>query len=198
MQQQGYGLRRSPFSLRLITISDSFADIRPNLMPLFSLFFALFIVGITWLGPLISGILEELVPTAKALPWRPWAILIAAAPLLLMIPIGLLFGKTLRIDPIGVTQRYLFRTTRLTWRQVRDLGVSYAGLGCGRLYFSDERLQTNGSGRKLLSGGCCSILLRPRDLKMAGRMLAACRSYTRVRPFLCTEEERLVGKVSLR
>ena len=35
---------------------------------------------------------------------------------------------------------------------VRSSRVSYAGFGCGRLYFADERLQTNGSGRKLLTG----------------------------------------------
>jgi len=107
-------------------------------------------------------------------------------------------SRSLIIDRSGVTERSLFRANRIPWQQVRDLGVSYAGFGCGRLYFADERLQTNGSGRKLLTGRHCSLLLRRKDLPKAGDILLVCRNYTRVRPFLCSEEERLVGKIFLR
>ena len=108
---------------------------------------------------------------------------------------GLTVCRSLRIDSEGVTQKVFFRTTRLSWRQIWDYGFSYAGFGTARVYFSEERLETNTRGKKLLSGRRCSICLTRRELKRSGEILEVCRLYTRIHPFLCTEEGRLEGKL---
>ena len=104
--------------------------------------------------------------------------------------------RSLRIDSEGVTQKVFFRTTHLTWRQIWDYGFSYAGFGTARLYFSEDRLETNAKGKKLLNDQCCSIRLNPAELKRSGEILDLCRKYTRIYPFLCTEEGMLVGKLA--
>ena len=73
---------------------------------------------------------------------------------------------------------------------------SYAGFGTARLYFSEDRLETNAKGKKLLNDQCCSIRLNPAELKRSGEILDLCRKYTRIYPFLCTEEGMLVGKLA--
>lgn len=101
----------------------------------------------------------------------------------------------LTIDETGVTRRFLAIQRYLSWRQIHDFGVSYVGLGFVLLYFSQERLETNANGRKLMFGSRCTILIPPWDLKHVGPIMTFCRQYTRIRPFLCTEEGRLVGMI---
>lgn len=105
------------------------------------------------------------------------------------------FGRSLRIDAEGVTEKFLWRTRRLSWRQIRDYGYSYGGFGRARLYFADEWLEPSHDGRKKPAGRFCSILLRRSELKQSGRILNVCREYTRIRPYLCSQDGRLKGKL---
>ena len=61
--------------------------------------------------------------------------------------------------------------------------------------FTDERLSACSDGRKRRTGRCCSILLRRSELKRSGAILNLCRQYTRIRPYLCTEDGKLTGKL---
>lgn len=105
------------------------------------------------------------------------------------------FGRSLRIDAGGVTEKFLWRTRHLSWRQIRDYGYSYGGFGRARLYFADEWLEPSHDGRKKAAGKTCAILLRSSELKQSGRILNVCREYTRIRPYLCSQDGRLPGKL---
>ncbi len=125
---------------------------------------------------------------------RPWEIVLAFGYMALN---AFLFwyaqSRTLTIDEAGVEWRGLLRMRRLTWREIYDYGFSYAYLGRVRLYFSKERQDTNGRGRKRLSRTDASVLLHIQNREMSGQILNVCRNYTRVRPFLCSDEGRLEG-----
>ncbi|MBR6118933.1 MAG: hypothetical protein IKQ04_01285 [Oscillospiraceae bacterium] len=105
------------------------------------------------------------------------------------------FGRSLIIDELGVTQRFLFRSTHLDWRHIRDYGYAYAGFGQARLYFADERQESDGDGRKRRAGRRCSVRLRRTELRYTGQILNVCRQYTRVRPYLCTEDGKLLSSI---
>ena len=62
-----------------------------------------------------------------------------------------------------------------------------------RLYFSEEHRETNGSGKKHLHSGDAAILIHIQNRNKTGKILNVCRKYTRIRPFLCSEEGRLTG-----
>ena len=100
-------------------------------------------------------------------------------------------GRSMTVDETGVECRVLFRRRRLTWAEVRDYGLSYACGGSVRLYFSKERQDTDGRGRKRLGGTDASVLLHIQNREQSGHILNVCRRYTRVRPFLCSDEGRL-------
>ena len=123
--------------------------------------------------------------------WLPLALCVFA-----WVALEGLYGRGLRIDELGVTEQSFFRTRHLDWRQIRDFGYAYAGFGTARLYFADERTEADGSGRRRRSGGrCCAIRLRRTELRYAGQIMNVCRQYTRVRPYLCTEDGKLVGRL---
>jgi hypothetical protein len=121
--------------------------------------------------------------------------LLAGLILLLTLLLMLCFGRSVRIDAGGVTEKFLWRTRQLSWRQIRDYGYSYGGFGRARLYFADEWLEPSHDGRKKSAGKTCAILLRPSELKQSGRILNVCREYTQIRPYLCSQEGKLVGKL---
>ena len=127
-------------------------------------------------------------------PPQPWEIILAFGYMALN---AFLFwyaqSRTLTVDETGVEWRGLFRMRRLTWRDIHDYGFSYAYLGRVRLYFSKERQDTDGRGRKHLSRTDASVLLHIQNRDKTGQILKVCRRYTRIRPFLCSEEGRLEG-----
>ena len=127
-------------------------------------------------------------------PPQPWEIILAFGYMALN---AFLFwyaqSRTLTVDETGVEWRGLFRMRRLTWREIHDYGFSYAYLGRVRLYFSKERQDTDGRGRKRLSRTDASVLLHIQNREQSGHILNVCRRYTRIRPFLCSDESRLEG-----
>lgn len=147
------------------------------------------------LAPALGGGLYQYYhPETAKNPPELWQLgVIAGAVLLFTVILMLVCGRSLRIDAGGVTEKYLFRTRRLNWRQIHDYGFSYAGGGRARLYFADERLIAGSDGRKRRAGRCCSILLRRSEVKQSGAILNLCRQYTRIRPYLCTEDGKLAG-----
>lgn len=147
------------------------------------------------LGPgLLNNALDVLNGKRPSFLDRPLDLPMAVAVVLLAwAALELCLGRSLRIDEYGVTQRVFFRSRSLSWREIRDYGYSYAGFGLARLYFSRERLETNSEGKKERASRCCGIRLSGAELRDSGRILTVCRRYTRVRPFLCSEEGKLVG-----
>ena len=142
------------------------------------------------------GLYQYYHPEATNNPPELWQLgVVAGAILLFTVILMLACGRSLRIDAGGVTEKYLFRTRHLGWRQIHDYGFSYGGGGRARLYFTDERLSASSDGRKRRTGRCCSILLRRSELKRSGAILNLCRQYTRIRPYLCTEDGKLTGKL---
>lgn len=127
-------------------------------------------------------------------PPRPWEIALAFGILLLgALPLWYVQSRSLTVDEFGVEWRALFRLRRLSWRQIRDYGFSYAAPGRVRLYFSPERLDTDGRGRKRLRADAASVRLHIQNREKTGQILNVCRRYTRIRPFLCSDEGRLEG-----
>lgn len=102
-------------------------------------------------------------------------------------------GQSLVVDKHGVEWRRLFRKRYLRWREIHDYGLSYAYWGQVRLYFAEERLETNGSGKKRMEGKHAAILIHIQNRNKTGNILNVCRKYTRIRPFLCSEEGKLTG-----
>ena len=102
-------------------------------------------------------------------------------------------GRSLTIDENGVACRVLLRKFHLSWREIHDYGLSYAYGGQVLLYFSKERLESNGEGKKRISRKQANLLLQLPNRDKSGKILNVCRKYTRIRPFLCTDEGRLTG-----
>ena len=171
-----------------LRMGDGFAAIGDRKWP-----FALLLPLI--LSPALGGGLYQYYhPETAKNPPELWQLGVTAGAILLFTGILMLAcGRSLRIDEGGVTETYFFRTRHLGWRQIHDYGFSYAGGGRARLYFADERLIANSDGRKRWAGRCCGILLRRSELKRSGAILNLCRQYTRIRPYLCTEDGKLAG-----
>ena len=113
-----------------------------------------------------------------------------------VITLGLLLfwyiqGRTVTIDESGVEWRLLFCKRRLSWTRIHDYGLSYAYWGQVRLYFSEERLESDGNGKKRLNRRCANVLLHIQNRDRSGQILNVCRRYTRIRPFLCSDEGKL-------
>ena len=104
-----------------------------------------------------------------------------------------LYGRSLTIDENGVACRVLLRKLHLSWREIHDYGLSYAYGGMVLLYFSKERLESNGEGKKRISRKQANLLLQLPNRDKSGKILNVCRKYTRIRPFLCSDEGRLTG-----
>ena len=178
-------------SLRRLRMGDGFVKFGEAYAWLPSL-----IVPLTAFPVLGIGLRQYYHPETTPNPPELWQLgLIAGVLLLGTVVLVLAFGCSLRIDAGGVTEKFLFRTRHLSWRQIRDYGFSYAGFGRARLCFADERLLSNPNGRRHRGGRCCGILLRRSELKRSGEILNICREYTRVRPYLCTEDGKLTGKL---
>ena len=127
-------------------------------------------------------------------PLRPWEVALAFGILTLgLFPLLYVQSRTLTVDENGVEWRALFRMRRLAWREIHDFGLSYAAPGRVRLYFSKERQDTDGRGRKRLSRTDASVRLHIQNREKTGQILNVCRRYTRIRPFLCSDEGRLEG-----
>ena len=113
-----------------------------------------------------------------------------------VITLGLLLfwyiqGRTVTIDESGVEWRSLFCKRRLSWTRIHDYGLSYAYWGQVRLYFSEERLESDGNGKKRLNRRCANVLLHIQNRDRSGQILNVCRRYTRIRPFLCSDDGKL-------
>jgi hypothetical protein len=102
-------------------------------------------------------------------------------------------GRSVTIDENGVEYRFLIRKRRLSWARIHDYGLSYAYWGQLRLYFSEERLESNGEGKKRIGRKQANILLHLPNRNKSGQILNVCRKYTRIRPFLCSDEGKLTG-----
>lgn len=140
----------------------------------------------TWINDLAAGRTERLPEL--------WEIGIAFGfEILALIAMWIINGQSLEIDAFGVQWRCLFRKRSLRWREIHDFGLSYAYWGQVRLYFAEERLETNGKGKKRTEGSHAAILIHVQNRSKTGNILNVCRSYTRIRPFLCSEEGRLTG-----
>ena len=125
---------------------------------------------------------------------KPWEIVLAFGYMALnALLLWYAQSRTLTVDETGVEWRALFRMRRLPWREIHDYGFSYAYWGRVRLYFSEERLDTDGKGRKRIRRKDASVLLHIQNRERSGHILNVCRRYTRVRPFLCSDEGRLEG-----
>lgn len=140
----------------------------------------------------------EVFPTANWVNSRqepkPWEIVLAFGYMALnALLLWYAQSRTLTVDETGVEWRGLFRMRRLAWREIHDFGFSYAYLGRVRLYFSKERQDTDGRGRKRLGGRDASVLLHIQNRERSGQILNVCRKFTRIRPFLCSDEGRLEG-----
>lgn len=113
-----------------------------------------------------------------------------------VITLGLLLfwyiqGRTVTVDESGVEWRLLFCKRRLSWAKIHDYGLSYAYWGQVRLYFSEERLESDGNGKKRINRNQANILLHIQNRDRSGQILNVCRRYTRIRPFLCSDEGKL-------
>ena len=174
--------------LQTISVEEDRVQIRPNAVAwaiagLLVIFFC--VAAGTWVLNRLDGI--EHLPDLTVL-----CVLLAVLTLALCL-FWRVWGRSVTIDDNGVEWQLLFRRQRLTWAELRDYGLSYASWGCVRLYFSPERLDTDGRGRKRLSRTDASVLLHIQNRDKTGQILKVCRRYTRIRPFLCSEEGRLEG-----
>lgn len=175
-------------SLQTVSIGENRVRIRPNavmwmISGLLVLFFCL--VAGTWVLDRLDG--ETHLPD-------PLVLCLCLAVLALALFLFLYVrGRSLTVDETGVEWRVLFRKRHLIWTEIRDYGLSYVRWGSVRLYFSPEVLPTNGKGRKRLSGMDASGLLHIQNRERSGQILNVCRKFTRVRPFLCSDEGRLEG-----
>lgn len=175
----------SSISLQTVQISEDRVSIRPSAF--LRLFPVVLIVGlfggvmINW----FSGVIEP--------PKLYEIVLMFGIPILAMLVLWYLQGRSLVVDEFGVEWRCLFRKHRLRWREIHDFGLSYAYWGQVRLYFAEERLETNGKGKKRMEGRHAVILIHIQNRNKTGKILNVCRKYTRIRPFLCSEEGKLAG-----
>ena len=172
-----------------IQITEDRAAIQPNsLMKLLTLILlVLFLApGYSWLRDFAAGRTERLPEL--------WEAALAYGMLCLgLVLFWAVNGQSMVIDEYGVTWRCLFRKRDLRWREIHDFGLSYAYWGQVRLYFAEERLETNGKGKKRMEGRHTVILIHIQNRNKTGNILNICRQYTRIRPFLCSEEGKLAG-----
>ncbi len=145
------------------------------------------------LKPLADHLLERLLPFLTFLPdillkWGSFLLSVCVLGLIMR-----LLHRELFIDKGGVTMNHALHSRHLGWREIHDFGISYLCFGMVLLYFSREHLDSTGTGRKALGSSCCCILLLPTDLKNVSKLMAVCRRYSRVRPFLCSDEGKLEG-----
>ena len=172
-----------------IQITEDRAAIQPNsLMKLLTLILlVLFLApGYSWLRDFAAGRTERLPEL--------WEAALAYGMLCLgLVLFWAVNGQSMVIDEYGVTWRCLFRKRDLRWREIHDFGLSYAYWGQVRLYFAEERLETTGRGKKRMEGRHAVILIHIQNRNKTGNILNICRQYTRIRPFLCSEEGKLAG-----
>ena len=177
----------SSISLQTVQISEDSVSIQP------SAFLRLFPVVLT-VG-LFGGVIANWFSGVTESPKLYEIVLMFGLPSLVMLVLWYLQGRSLVIDKFGVEWRCLFRKRNLRWREIHDFGLSYAYWGQVRLYFAEERLETNGKGKKRMEGRHAVILIHIQNRNKTGSILNVCRKYTRIRPFLCSEEGRLTGIV---
>lgn len=176
-------------SLQSVSISKDRVSIQPAFgmkLMTFVLLFLLLVSGLHWLRDYAAGRTERLPELWEA------ALAYGLFGLALVLH-WLVNGQSMVIDEYGVEWRRLIRKRYLSWREIHDLGLSYAWLGQVRLYFAQERLETNGSGKKRMGDKYAAILIHIQNRGMTGAILNVCRKYTRVRPFLCSQEGKLEG-----
>ncbi len=175
----------SSISWQIVQISENSVSIRPSAF--MCRFPVVLIVG------LFGGVIINWFTGVTESPKLYEIVLMFGIPTLAMFVLWYLQGRSLVVDAFGVEWRFLFRKHRLRWREIHDFGLSYAYWGQVRLYFSEERLETNGKGKKRMEGRHAVILIHIQNRNKTGKILNVCRQYTRIRPFLCSEEGKLAG-----
>ncbi len=176
--------------LQTVRVTEETVTILPTAM---LVLFTVLLLLVGMLFPAAIWIKDLSVGRTKRLPELWEAGIAFSFEILALIAMWMINGQSLVIDAFGVEWRFLFRKHRLRWREIHDFGLSYAYWGQVRLYFAEERLETNGRGKKRMVGRHAVILIHIQNRNKTGKILNVCRQYTRIRPFLCSEEGKLAG-----
>ena len=111
-------------NLQAVELREDRVTICPNLV-LRILSALIYLCAMLPLGPWLNR---------RPQPPRPWEIALAFGILLLgALPLWYVQSRSLTVDEFGVEWRALFRLRRLSWRQIRDYGLSYVAPGRVRL-----------------------------------------------------------------
>ena len=143
-------------ALQTVRLTEETVTIRPTamlvLLTVLLLLMGMLVPAVTWIKDLSVGRTERLPEL--------WEIGIAFGfETLALIAMWMINGQSLEIDAFGVQWRCLFWKRNFRWREIHDFGLSYAYWGQVRLYFAEERLETNGRGKKRMEGRHAVILI---------------------------------------